>query len=48
VGFDAVDSGAAPAADSDSDAPADSVLLPYFEADLEETPESGTLFQDGS
>jgi hypothetical protein len=53
VGFDAVDSSQAPVADADApaadaDAPADSLLLPYFEVDLEETPESGTLFQDGS
>lgn len=46
VGFDAVDSGEAP--EGDADAPADSLLLPYFEADLDETPESGTVFQDGT
>ena len=51
VGFDPFDSGAPDDADApaaDADAPADSLLLPYFEVDLDETPESDTLFQDGS
>ncbi len=45
VGFDAVDSSEAPA--DEADAPADSLLLPYFKT-AEQTPESGTLFEDGS